>query len=291
MSMTAFAMAEKIKDDLTVTIEVRSYNSRYLDIALRLPHKYRHLEDMIKGRVAERVSRGRLEIKVQVKSDADDIYTFELNKPKAMAFHETIVQLKNEFDINAHVSLDLLFGAGGVINPVEVDANMDASWPIIKDCLDEVLNNLVAMRKKEGRFLAQDFATRLDNIEKSVDQIEMASRDLLSHYQERLKERIKILTKDVVEIDPARIVQEAAFLAEKSDISEEIVRVGSHINQFRAIMNSGEPSGRKLNFLLQELNREFNTMGSKTENVRVSHMIVDVKSELEKIREQVQNVE
>jgi uncharacterized protein (TIGR00255 family) len=290
-SMTAFAAAEKTKDALSAAVEIRSYNSRFLDIALRLPHAYLYMEERIKGLIAERVTRGRIEIRIQIRDDSDEVVTFEINKPKARAYHEALVQLKNEFDINAQLSVDFLVGAGGVVKPAEVDRDVETVWPVIKDCLDEAMGDLVVMREREGANMAQDIAGRLDTIQKCIDQIEIASGDLLSHYQERLKERIKALTKDTVQIDPERIAQEAAYLAERSDISEEIVRVGSHIKQFRLIMNSEDSSGRKLNFLLQELNREFNTIGSKTEKINISHMIVDIKSELEKMREQVQNVE
>jgi len=290
-SMTAFAAAEKTKDALLVAVEIRSYNSRFLDIALRLPHTYLYMEERIKGLIAERVSRGRVEIRIQIRDDSDEVVTFEINKPKARAYHEALVQLKSEFDINAQLSVDFLVGAGGVIKPAEVDRDMEGYWPVVKDCLGEAMGDLVAMREREGANMAQDIAGRLDTIQKCIDQIEIASGDLLSHYQERLKERIKALTKDAVQIDPERIAKEAAYLAERSDISEEIVRVGSHIKQFRMIMDSEDSSGRKLNFLLQELNREFNTIGSKTEKINISHMIVDIKSELEKMREQIQNVE
>ncbi|MBW2606785.1 MAG: DUF1732 domain-containing protein [Deltaproteobacteria bacterium] len=147
------------------------------------------------------------------------------------------------------------------------------------------------MRSKEGNFIAADITKRLDYIENCLTQIKDKSHDLLAYYQQRLKERIDSLTKGIVEIELGRIAQEAAFLADRSDISEEIVRAASHLKQFRDIADSEESSGRKLNFLLQELNREFNTMGSKTEKAHISHIVVDVKSELEKIREQVQNVE
>ncbi|MCK5509226.1 MAG: DUF1732 domain-containing protein, partial [Desulfobacterales bacterium] len=153
------------------------------------------------------------------------------------------------------------------------------------------LDGLNAMRKKEGDFIGRDFINRIDFIEKSLGQIKKESENLLSHYQERLKERITALTQGMIDIDPARIAQEAAFFADRSDISEEIVRVESHIKEFRSIMDSEESAGRKLNFLLQEFSREFNTMGAKAGNSNVSHIIVAVKSELEKIREQVQNIE
>ena len=290
-SMTAFAAVEKTKDARSVAVEIRSYNSRFLDIALRLPHAHLYMEERIKGRVAERVARGRIEMRVQIRDDSDEVFAFEIHKPKARAYHEALMQLKEEFDIDAQLSVDFLVGTGGVVKPAEVDRDMEAIWPVVKGCLDEAMEDLVAMREREGANMAQDIAGRLDTIRACIDQIEIASGDLLSHYQARLKERIKALTKDAIPIDPERIAQEAAYLAERSDISEEIVRAKSHIKQFRMIMNSEDSSGRKLNFLLQEMNREFNTIGSKTEKINISHMIVDIKSELEKMREQVQNVE
>jgi len=290
-SMTAFARAEKTVEELTVTVEIRSYNSRHLDIALRVPHGYLALEEKIKGQVAGKVARGRIEANLQIRDYSDETYAFEINTPKARAYHETLVQLKDMLNINSEISIDLLVGMGGVIKPSEIDLDLEACWPVVKNCIGEALEGLVTMRKREGNYIAKDLAERLNDIEKSVDQIAKESSDLLSHYQQRLKDRISLLAEGIAEIDPERIAQEAAFLADKSDISEEIVRVGSHIKQFREIMDSTEPAGRKLNFLLQELNREFNTMGSKTEKVKVSHIIVSVKSELEKIREQIQNIE
>jgi len=290
-SMTAYARSEKTGEELTVLVEIRSYNSRHLDIAVRIPHGYLALEENIKTLIAGKVARGRIEANLQVKDDSGEAYAFEINTPKARAYHDSLAQLKDEFNISSKISLDLLVSGGGIIKPAEIDLDMEACWPVFKDCINEAVDDLIAMRKREGDFLEADIAARLDGIEESVDQIKRESGDLLFHYQQRLKDRITVLTKGIIEIDPDRITQEAAFLADRSDISEEVVRTRSHINQFRAIVNSTEPAGRKLNFLLQELNREFNTMGSKTDKTNVSHIIVEVKSELEKIREQLQNVE
>lgn len=290
-SMTAYARAEKTADEINVSTEIRSYNSRYLDISLRIMHGYNVLEEKIKASIIEKIARGRIEVSLQINDGSDEAYNFEINIPKARAYYDRLVQLKDQLDLHSEITVDLLVREGGVIRSVEIDRDMDAVWPVVRDCVDEALNNLVEMRKKEGEFIALDITGRINRIEKSVHLIEKESSDLLYHYQQRLKERIVALTRDMVEIDPERITQEAAFLAGKSDISEEIVRVASHIKQFRTIMKSEEPAGRKLNFLLQELHREFNTMGSKTEKAHVSHTIVEVKSELEKIREQLQNVE
>jgi len=290
-SMTAYARAEKTADEINVSTEIRSYNSRYLDISLRIMHGYNVLEEKIKASIIEKIARGRIEVSLQINDGSDEAYDFEINIPKARAYYDRLVQLKDQLDLHSEITVDLLVREGGVIRSVEIDRDMDAVWPVVRDCVDEALNNLVEMRKKEGEFIALDITDRINRIEKSVHLIEKESSDLLYHYQQRLKERIVALTREMVEIDPERITQEAAFLDGKSDISEEIVRVASHIKQFRTIMKSEEPAGRKLNFLLQELHREFNTMGSKTEKAHVSHTIVEVKSELEKIREQLQNVE
>jgi len=290
-SMTAYARSEKKEKKLSVTTEIRSYNSRYLDIALRVPHGYHIMEDKIKGLIAEHITRGRIEISVQIREDAEEQMAFEINEPLAAAYYKALVHLKSKFDIDDEINLDLLTSAAGIIKPAEIDRDMETYWGVVKDCIAGALFELDTMRKKEGNFIFRDVAGRLDYIEQCIHQIESQAEELMPIYQERLKERISALTNGMLDIDPARIAQEAALFADRSDISEEIVRAGSHIKQFREIMTSDEPGGRKLNFLLQEFNREFNTMGAKASNASVSHIIVEVKSELEKIREQIQNVE
>ncbi len=290
-SMTAFSKAEKIEEKLSIYVEIRSYNNRWLDITLRSPAGYISFEERIKSLISEKVSRGRIEVKLQIKDEAEEACMFEINEPKAAAYYAALGQLKSRFDLCGDIGIDLMANVGGIIKPAETDNHTEARWPIVKACIEEAAEGLNAMRKTEGDFIAGDFIKRLDYIEKAMAEIEEKSGSLLPYYQERLKERISALTRGIVDIDPGRISQEAAMLADRSDISEEIVRAKSHIGQFRAITDAEEPSGRKLNFLLQEFNREFNTMGSKTGNADVSHLIVNVKSELEKIREQVQNVE
>jgi len=290
-SMTGFSRAERIIEKMEIRVEARSYNSRYLDLVLRVPQTYLALEEKIKALVSEKVTRGRIEIKLHIKDDAEEACVFEVREAKAAAYHNALLRLKAMFSLDTDISLELLAGMGGIIKPAETDTDAEKYWPEIRDCISGAMDELNAMRKKEGAFIAGDFVTRLAYIEESVKEIEEKAGDLLLHYQERLKERIEALTRGMTEIDPSRIAQEAAFLADRSDISEEILRAKSHIRQFRSIMDSEDVPGRKLNFLLQEFNREFNTMGSKSGNADVSHIIVAVKSELEKIREQVQNIE
>jgi uncharacterized protein (TIGR00255 family) len=273
-----------------VVTEIRSYNSRHLDVALRLPNNYLKLENRIKALISEKVGRGRVEVKLQIRDDADAALAFEIHTPKAKAFQEALDQLKDGFRIKPAMTFNSLVDAGVVIAR-EPKRDTEECWNIIRECIDKALDSLIEMRAKEGNFIARDIHRRLDSIEACIHKIDQGSEGMLSHYQERLRERITRLTKGMVELDPARVSQEAAFLADKSDISEEIVRASSHIRQFRSIMESAGPAGQKLNFLVQEFHREFNTMGSKTEKAQISHIVVDAKSELEKIREQVQNIE
>ena len=290
-SMTAFARTKIDKDGYAITTELRTYNARYLDIVLRIPHSFLPLEEQLKSLIADSISRGRIEASIQIRDESDPDYEIEVDSAKMRAYKKGLKALNNVFHTEDHLPADFLMGSAGIIRFVEPEKNLEAVWPGLKQCLESTLDDVDAMRQKEGEYIAQDFKSRLTFIQKCLDQIRQSAEDLLSHYQERLKDRINDLTKGSVDIDPARIAQEAAILADRSDISEEIVRASSHLQQFRNIMESAEPAGRKLNFLLQEFNREFNTMGAKAGNAQVSHTIVSVKSELEKIREQVQNVE
>jgi uncharacterized protein (TIGR00255 family) len=290
-SMTGFAAAETIAGEIAVAAEMRAYNSRHLDIVLRIPPSYMVLEDRVKALVAARIARGRVEIRVQIKDESEQAIAFEIDQPRARAIHDALTRLKKEFNLGHDISVEHLLSLGGIIKPVESANEPDSLWTTIKDCLIQGLDELETMRRKEGDFIAGDLSARLDFIEGCIAEIKSESGALLQQYQERLKERITALTRETVEIDPARLAQEAAFLADRSDISEEIVRAQSHVKQFRHIMDAEEPGGRKLNFLLQELNREFNTIGAKIGHADTSHKIVNIKSELEKIREQIQNVE
>ena len=290
-SMTAYATAEHSNDTFAVSTEIRSYNSRYLDLVLRIPSGYQSLEEKIKEFVSARVIRGRVELKIQVEMGAIDANVFEVDEAKAQSFYAALNRLRDEFNIKSEISVDLLLSPGGIIKPADMAKDTEAVWPSIRDCLKQALEEIDAMRKREGDFIAKDLFKRLAHINAQIKQIRAGATGLLEAYQQRLKERISALTGDIVEIDPGRIAQEAAILADRSDISEEITRAESHLKQFHHIMKSDEPAGRKLIFMLQELHREFNTMGSKIGNAEISHRIVDVKSELEKIREQIQNVE
>lgn len=289
--MTAYASAEKTADDLKATIEIRSYNSRHIDMLIRIPSPYQSVEDKLKELISSRIARGRLEIRLQIEDRSSEAAALEIDEVRANALMAIFEQLSIKYKLKDDITLNMLLNAGGIIKPIEKSPNEEMIWSVVKDCTLHALEDLEAMRRKEGDFIACDFQQRLNFISDCLNQIKKGSAHLLAQYQQRLTERIAALTQNIVELDPARVAQEAAFLADRSDISEEMTRAASHLNQFEQIMQAPEPAGRKLNFLLQELNREFNTMGAKIGDATISHLVIDVKSELEKIREQIQNVE
>ena len=290
-SMTGFANVD-IDDykSISVSIQTRSYNSKNLDIFLRIQKKYQLFEPEIKAFVANYIKRGRIEINITV-SDSLESELFEINFEKADNFYNIMSQLKKRYNIKSEFSLDSFIKSGDIITYKEPEINFEQILSLLKKCLKENIENLDEMRSKEGEFLKTDLIERIELIKEKLAFIEKKSADLLLIYQKRLQERINVLTKGLIEIDPVRISQEAAFLSDRSDISEEIVRSKSHFAQFLFLIDKDEPAGRKLNFLLQEINREFNTIGSKSGSAEVSHTIVFIKSELEKIREQIQNIE
>ena len=290
-SMTGFASAAATVGGLTVSIEIRTYNSRNPDLALRMPAGFTDLEERVRSVIAARLARGRIETRIHIEDVSDSASPVEVDMARARAVLVALERLKTEFGLEGAASLELLVGVGGVLKTVQPKADLDAAWSALEGCLSQALDGLDAMRATEGRNLAVDLGARIDALEAALGDISRKSAGVAALYQERLKERIMNLTQGLVDIDPARMAQEAAFLADRADISEEIVRAGSHLSQFRSIMDGAEPGGRKLNFLLQELNREFNTMGSKISNAAAGHVVVEVKAELEKIREQIQNVE
>jgi uncharacterized protein (TIGR00255 family) len=290
-SMTAYAIHQITGDSASISAEIRSYNSRFLDIVLRLPSHFIGFEDKIKNRVKETIHRGRIEIKLQVDHHTGDNITFQLDTQRATAYYNAISDLKKHLKIESPVTIEQLINLKDVIIAVEPEDDPVSTWPLIDECLRQAISDIDRMRQNEGTFISRDIHQRVEAISQRLTDIKTASRDLLDVYINRLKERIAVLTHGTIEIDADRITQEAAFLAERSDITEEIVRASSHIDQFHMIMNQGEPAGRKLNFLLQELNREFNTIGSKADKSVIAHIVVEVKAELEKIREQLQNVE
>ncbi len=290
-SMTAFSSEETTRDTITVSVEIRCYNSRHLDLAIRLPSRSQHLEDTVRQRASTAIQRGRVEIRVGVKHETARGVGCQINEELADAHYNALVALKDRYGLAGPVELDHLARINGIIEPAEPEIDDSTVREILEETLSRGLDAAERMREAEGRALAADIDERINRIEALLEQIESQTGDLLEQCRTRLEDRINEMTRGMVDIDPGRIAQEAAFMADRSDISEEITRAKSHLDQFRKLMAADEPAGKPLNFLLQEFSREFNTMGSKVGNAAISHVIVTVKTEIEKIREQVQNAE
>jgi len=290
-SMTGFASAAVSSGSWSLFVEIRTYNSRHLDLALRLSSGYGDLEERARTLIAARLTRGRVEARVQIEDLAAAGCCVEADLVRAHAVRAALEQVRAALSLADPVTLDMVLGAGGILKTVQPEVDLAAAGALLEAVLNQALENLDGMRTAEGQALSADLSRRLDAVEAALAEITRHAEGLPAVYQDRLRDRLAVLTQGRIEIDPLRIAQEAALMADRCDISEEIVRARSHIEQFRRIMAAAEAGGRQLNFLLQELNREFNTMGSKIGNAAAAHEIVAVKTELEKLREQIQNIE
>ncbi|MBW2050712.1 MAG: YicC family protein [Deltaproteobacteria bacterium] len=289
-SMTAFSQAAGQILNREITIEIRTVNNRFRDIITRIPKNYIAFEDQIKKIVAGRLTRGRIEVRVQIDESAMRTKNLKLNTDLARTYHGLLLKLKEDLDLKGEIELEHLAGLSDIIiweeDQVDIEAFMAGLTPI----LEEALNRLVQMRQAEGKAIAVDFKKRLDLIASFLDEIDKRRKTLVFETKNRLEEKITALT-DGLELDQARLLQEVAYMAERSDITEEVVRLRSHIDQFQSNLDEGGVVGRRLEFLLQEMNRETNTISSKIGDVAVTKVTINIKSELEKLREQVQNLE
>ncbi len=290
-SMTAFSQVSNIYDTFTADVTIRSYNSRHLDINYSCPESCQVFEEDIKKIISKTHARGRIEIRLSIKEDVKDLDLYEVDTAKTASYYLALKTIKEDLKLEADISMTDILTARNVITPSKRQWDLKNLWKAIEPSIKTASINLGIMRKEEGENLYSDLSKRMTFIEDNLKHIEKDAAAIPKAYKKRLMERISFLTSDTEVIDPVRISQEAAILADKSDVSEEIVRLHSHIKQFKTILDSDESQGRKLNFLIQEFNREFNTIGSKAGNASLSHIVVDLKSELEKIREQVQNIE
>ena len=290
-SMTAFSQASNTHDTVTANVTIRSYNSRHLDIKLYTPESCQPFEENIKKIITKIHERGRIEIKLSIQDDAKDQDLFEVNEARVKSYFQAVEKIKKNLNLSVDISMDNILTARDVIVPLKKDQDADNLWNAVAPCIEAASVNLNAMRKEEGRNLYKDLIERVDYIEDRLKFVKKEADTIPMLYKQKLMEKISGLTLEVKELDPVRIAQEAAIIADKSDVSEEIVRLYSHTKLFRDTLDSDASQGRKLIFLIQEFNRELNTIGSKAGSAPLSHMIVDLKSQLEKIREQIHNIE
>jgi len=289
-SMTGFGRAEWQGDGKRVEVEIKSVNHRYCDISPRLPRRLNPLETQVRNFIRQRISRGRIEVFVQVEDASLTEQKMELDLDLAKGYHQALKALQENLGLAGEIRLEMLANFREIFSRKEVETDLEKEWGFLQVALEEALSGLEAMRREEGLSLREDFLRRLLNIEQMIREIEARSPLVLQACRDRLAQRVQELSGGL-EIDEARLAQEVAYLAERSDITEEITRLRSHLNQFREILDIPEPAGRKLEFLLQEITREANTLGSKANDAGIAQVVVEIKSELEKMREQVQNVE
>ena len=289
-SMTAYGRSEAVKGNTEFIAEMKSVNSRYREIFLKLPQGLQPLEDRIKSMITSTLRRGRVEVSIQTKNNGENTLRLELNKPLIKAYINIFDELKKELGTDEPINPSLFAQLRDAILFKQDEVDMEKLWPGLKEVIMEALLSLESMRVNEGRVLEEDFRARLNKIERYINEIEDQREKTIEKYSDSLRERIRKLIKDI-EITEDRLMQEVAFMAERSDITEELVRTRSHLVQFRSYMKQDDVIGRRLEFLLQEMHREVNTIGSKAGDSFISQRTVEIKAELEKLREQVQNVE
>jgi uncharacterized protein (TIGR00255 family) len=290
-SMTGYGQGESAAGEQTAVAEVKSINNRYRDIVVRIPRSLQALEDELRSQVALKMKRGRFDVTVQiVRKEGQDEAALDINMPLARSYFRILSTLCDEFGLEKSIRAEEICQMKDVISYKPEELNLEEIRGGLKAALDKALENCDAMRIKEGRALEDDLRQRIDRIENRLDEIQGKASLVAEEWKKKIREKIRQLVEDV-EIDESRLAQEVVYSAERSDITEEIVRGRSHLVQFRGAMSSDEPVGRKLEFLIQELHREVNTIGSKASDPTISAAAVEIKVELEKLREQVQNVE
>jgi len=289
--MTAFGRGEYQQGDTRYFVEIRALNNRHRDIILRIPKNHQPLEEGLRAIISSRIRRGRIEVSFQIERGSEELpYDVELNLPLVESYLKVFRQLAAHSGLDQELRLESLLELKDVILIKPETNDMEELQEGLHKVLTMSLDSLDEMRIKEGDAIEKDFIKRLNRLDGYVDNVQVRVPELTETYRKRLTDKVGNMLKEV-EIDQIRLAQEVAFLAERSDITEEIVRIKSHLNQFREYLSLGDAVGRRLDFLIQEINREVNTLGSKGSDTIISMTVVEMKAELEKLREQVQNVE
>jgi len=290
--MTGYGRGEGARAGLKVTVEVSSVNRKQSEISVNLPRDLEPLEAQIRDEINRQVSRGRLTVRVALHSAKGRLAgQAKVNTPLAAAYAKEFRKLARALKAEPTVSLDLILRAPGVLDASEDPGDAEDYWPAVRESLDRALAALVKMRLREGAHLAKDLAVRMSSIASAVARIRENAPNVQRRHREQLIERIKAAGLDAPVADDERLIKEVVYFADRSDISEELTRLESHFQQFDDCVKSAEPVGRTLDFLSQEMNREINTIGAKASDALISRDVVTIKAELEKFREQVQNVE
>jgi uncharacterized protein (TIGR00255 family) len=288
--MTGFGRGRHAVGQLEIVTEVRSVNHRFLDISVRIPRMYGRFEPEIRRIISQTADRGKFDVIVNRSGGKSGLMDVMIDHSLAEAYHKSLSQLKEEFGLSGEISLSDLLTLKEIVVPLEREEGIELEWPMVEQSVRKALAALDEMRKAEGAALWRDIETRLISIRDMAGRIAPIVDQVTAAAKEKLERRVQDLTGGM-ELDQDRMLQEVAIIADRSDVTEELTRLESHVDQFLAFGVHGSPLGRKLDFLLQEIHREVNTLGSKSASTDIASYVVSIKAELEKIREQTQNIE
>lgn len=289
-SMTGFGKAKLEKEGRSYSIEIKSVNHRYCDINVRLPRSISFYESEVKKRISQKITRGKIDVFIDYANYSAEENDVFINKDLAKIYIKQLKELAEEEGLEGNLRVIDISKMPDVLQLKANDSENDEILAELLECLDNALDNFISMRNAEGEKIKQDLLSRLDNIKAMVNEISQNTTGLIDEYVVKLRERIKeILNTDVV--DEQRLAQEIVIFADKTSIQEELTRLDSHTHQFEKILNSGDSVGKKIDFLLQEMNREANTIASKSVKLEITNLVIEIKTELEDIREQIQNIE
>lgn len=289
-SMTGYGGAKSMENAIAVTVELRSVNNRYLDVSVRLPKSCLFAEETVRTAVSRHISRGKVDVFIGVDTSGAEESVIKVNENLAAAYLKAVRDAAECFGLEGEIDAITLLRFPEVLSTDKTDTDRDTVSQAIAAVLEQGLAEFDAMRTREGQRLAADIEDKLRSLEDMVAIVEARSPQTVTEYREKLLGRMKEVLADAA-VDEARILQEAAIYADKVAVDEEMVRLKSHIAQFRILLAQGSPAGRKLDFLTQEMNREANTTGSKCADSTIAKTVIDMKAEIEKIREQIQNIE
>ena len=289
--MTAFGRGEAGADGYRFTIELRTLNHRFCDVRIKLPRRYSDFEEDIKKRVSSKFSRGRIEVSVLADDTLDKVQHLTVDTELAKTYKRLLLILQKELGLEGDLRLESLLDFRDLFAFQEDEKSRGKAWRVVETALDQAVSDCLLMRKEEGEAITSDLSRRLHQLEVLTGEVETRAPLVVQDARDRLQRRIQDLLGEAAELDEARLAQEIAFFAEKSDITEEVVRFQSHIQQFRDLLEASGPRGRQLEFLLQEMHREVNTVGSKANDLEIAQKVIQMKTELERFREQLQNVE
>lgn len=289
-SMTGFGAGYAETADFKVHIEVKAVNQRFLETNYHMPYSMNMFENQLTKKIKEYASRGKLDINIRFQDLRDKAVTVKVDKGLVAAYGQALQEISSQLELSAPVTAAQIASYPDVLKLNEENADLEAAQPVLMQAMEQALESFVAMREAEGQNIQRDLLARIGTLENFVGELEKLAPEIVAAYRQRLENLLReYLAKE--DIEESRIIQEVALFTDKVNYTEETVRLRSHFDQFRQIITAGEPVGRKLDFLIQEMNREINTVASKANSAGAAQFVVDVKSEIEKIREQIQNIE